>query len=131
MEFLKTLFERAADKAAINPTAQLGQNFLNGNMAGGMQEYAQSKIGPQMQFAQTMINPEASMGDRVGGYFTMVDDIQRQRRGMQPNQAMPGSVAPMVQPNQQGVSAMLNTQDLPYGQGLPQQGLLPYMSRMG
>jgi hypothetical protein len=84
-----------------------------------------------MQFAQTMINPEASMGDRVGGYFTMVDDIQRQRRGMQPNQAMPGSVAPMVQPNQQGVSAMLNTQDLPYGQGLPQVGLLPYMTNMG
>jgi hypothetical protein len=131
MDASAVLMKRLAERAQQNPVMQMGQSFLNGNMAQGMQDMAQSRMAPQMQFAQTMINPEASMGDRVGGYFTMVDDIQRQRRGMQPNQAMPGSVAPMVQPNQQGVSAMLNTQDLPYGQGLPQIGLLPYMTNMG
>ena len=131
MDAPAVLMKRLSDRAQQNPAMALGQSFLNGNMAQGMQDMAQSRMAPQMQFAQTMINPEATMGDRVGGYFTMVDDIQRQRRGMQPNQAMPGSVAPMVQPTQQGTSALLNTQDLPYGQGLPQIGLLPFMTNMG
>jgi putative hemolysin len=130
MDASAVLMQRLGDRAKKNPVMQMGQSFLNGNMQQGMQDMAQSRIGPQMQFAQTMFNPESTMGDRVGGYFDMVDQISQRRRGMQPNQAMPSMANPMVQPNQQGVSAMLNTNDLPYGQGLP-GGLLPYMSRMG
>jgi hypothetical protein len=131
MDASAVLMQRLGNRAKQNPVMQMGQNFLNGNMQQGMQDFAQSRIGPQMQFAQTMINPESTMGDRVGGYFDMVDQVSQRRRGMQPNQAMPGMVSPMVQPNEQGVSAMLDTNDLPYGQGMPQYGLLPFMSRMG
>jgi hypothetical protein len=109
MDASAVLMKRLSDRAQQNPAMALGQSFLNGNMAQGMQDMAQSRMGPQMQFAQTLFNPESTMGDRVGGYFDMVDEMSRRRRGMQPNQ--PGTTSAMVQP--------------------AQQGLLPYMSMMG
>ena len=122
IDFLKVIVEKAAENAMKNPTMQLGKDLMAGNVSQGFQNFAQNAYGPQMQFGQTMMNPNATGEQRLDAAF----GIMAPR-----NQAMPGSVAPMVQPTQQGTSALLNTQDLPYGQGLPQIGLLPFMTNMG
>jgi hypothetical protein len=122
IEFLKMLGQKAAEKKMQNPMIQLGKDVMGGNVSQGFQNFAQNAYGPQMQFGQTMMDPNATGEQRLDAAFGVMAPR---------NQAMLGMAAPMVQPNQQGVSALLNTNDLPYGQGLPQYGLLPYMSRMG
>jgi hypothetical protein len=122
VEFFKMLAEKAIENKMKNPVMQLGKDVMAGNVSQGFQNFAQNAYGPQMQFGQTMMDPNATGEQRLDAAF----GIMAPR-----NQAQPQTVAPMVQPTQQGTSALLNTQDLPYGQGLPQAGLLPYMSRMG
>jgi hypothetical protein len=122
IEFFKMLAEKAIENKMKNPVMQLGKDVMGGNVSQGLQNFAQNAYGPQMQFGQTMMDPNATGEQRLDAAFGVMAPR---------NQAQPQTVAPMVQPNQQGTSALLNTQDLPYGQGLPQYGLLPFMSRMG
>jgi len=122
IEFLKLLGQRAVEKKMQNPIMQLGKDVMGGNVSQGLQNFAQNAYGPQMQFGQTMMDPNATGEQRLDAAFGVMAPR---------NQAQPQAASQMIQPNQQGISALLNTQDLPYGQGLPQYGLLPFMSRMG
>lgn len=117
IEFFKLLATKAAEKAMENPTMQLGKDIMAGNAMQGVQNFAEKQFAPQLQFGRTVMDPNASMGQTMDAAFGLIGN---------PQAAKPQTVAPMVQPNQQGVSALLNTQDLPYGRGLP-QGILPYM----
>jgi hypothetical protein len=112
IEFLKLLGQKAVEQRMQNPMMQLGKDVMSGNVSQGLQNFAQNAYGPQMQFGQTMMDPNATGEQRLDAAFGIMNPAMNQSRV-----------------NQQGQSVM-NTQN-PYIRTMPQQGLLPYMSMMG
>jgi hypothetical protein len=91
-----------------NPVLSLGRDIMAGNAAQGFQDFAKRAYGPRMNMAQGMMNRLPSMDNAFGV-----------------NQSA------IVTPEEQGITALLQTNQLPFVQGLPQRGLLPYMTNMG
>ena len=113
IEFFKLLGQKAVEKAMANPTMQLGKDIMAGNAMQGVQNFAERQFAPQMQLGRTLMDPNSTMDQSMDAAFGLV--------GPQ------GRMAPQVRtPQVQGISALLNTQTLPYNRNVP-QGILPYM----
>ena len=92
---------------------ELGKQVMAGNAAGGLESYAQNKLGPQIEFAQSLSNPDANSFD---AFMKMQMESKTRPVGMPqlPSLAQ-GPVGPQGMPTQQ--------RGMPIAQGLP-QGLL-------
>ena len=109
--FIKDAIAGAAAAPAAAPVAELGSQVAAGNVAGGLEGFAQSQFGPQMNFIQSLGNPNASSMDAFM-------KIGQNMRSVGMPQIAPLSQGPM------GPQGMQNQQrGMPMAQGLP-QGLL-------
>jgi hypothetical protein len=62
-DLLATFIKDAIAGAAASPAAELGSQVLSGNVAGGLEGFAQSQLGPQMNFIKSLGDPNASSMD--------------------------------------------------------------------
>jgi hypothetical protein len=91
-----------------SPVLSLGRDIMAGNASQGFQDFAKRAYGPQMDMARGVMNRMPSMDNAFGV-----------------NQSG------IATPEEQGITALLQTNQLPFVQGLPQRGLLTYMNNMG
>ena len=104
-----------APKAAMKLPAglELGKQVMAGNAAGGLESYAQNKLGPQIEFAKSLGNPDANSFD---AFMKMQMENKTRPVGMpQLASLAQGPMGPQGMPTQQ--------RGMPIAQGLP-QGLL-------
>ena len=109
----------AATKAAASPMMKLGSELAAGNVAGGIEGFAQNQFGPQMDFAKSLGNPDANSFDA----FMKMQTGKTKPVGMpQMGPLAQGPMGPQGMPNQQ--------RGMPIAQGLP-QGLLAQLGYRG
>jgi hypothetical protein len=96
-----------------SPTLELGKQIMAGNVAGGIEGFAQNRFGPQMDFVKSLGDPNANSFD---AFMKMQKEKQPQPVGMpQMGPLAQGPMGPQGIQNQQ--------RGMPIAQGLP-QGLL-------
>ena len=113
MAMITKLGTQLATNAAASPMMKLGSELAAGNVAGGIEGFAQNKFGPQMDFAKSLVNPDANSFD---AFMKMQKEKQPKPVGMpQMGPLAQGPMGPQGIQNQQ--------RGMPIAQGLP-QGLL-------
>lgn len=116
-EILARLGEAAVAK---NPVLGLGKDIMAGNVAQGFETFAKRQYGPQMNFAQSMMDPNATGQQRVDAALGMT--------GVQPVLNM--MKRPEDQETGQGLRLPgMQTSGMPIATGMPNYGLLPNMMR--
>jgi hypothetical protein len=113
LDLIAMLGQKAMTSAAAAPALELGKQMMAGNVAGGLQGFAQSQIAPQMEFIQSLGNPEANS----------FDAFMKMQKEKKPQPAGIPQIAELPQPmmGQQGMQTQ--QRGMPISQGLP-QGLL-------
>jgi hypothetical protein len=113
LDLIAMLGQKAMASAAAAPALELGKQMMAGNVAGGLQGMAQSQIAPQMQFIQSLGDPNANSFD---AFMKMQKEKKPQPAGMPQIPELPQPIM-----GQQGMQTQ--QRGMPMSQGLP-QGLL-------
>jgi hypothetical protein len=113
LDLIAMLGQKAMASAAASPGMELGKQMMAGNVAGGLQGMAQSQIGPQMQFVQSLGDPNANSFD---AFMKMQKEKKPQPAGMP-------QITQLEQPMMGPQGMQTQMRGMPIAQGLP-QGLL-------
>jgi hypothetical protein len=112
-DLIAMLGKEALASAAASPGMELGKQMMAGNIGGGLEGFAKSQIGPQMDFVKSLGNPDANSFD---AFMKMQKEKQSRPVGMpQIAELSQGPIGP------QGMQTQMR--GIPMAQGLP-PGLL-------
>jgi hypothetical protein len=118
----------AATKAAASPIMKLGSELAAGNVAGGIEAFAQNRFGPQMEFGRAMMDPNAS---GIDAFMKMRNDMADSRPAPMQMAGIPQLQAdPLAQMPTGSVGMQNQRRGMPMAQGLP-QGLLAQLGYRG
>jgi hypothetical protein len=129
MELISMLSKAAAQKAAASPMMMLGKELMAGNVAGGLSNFAQNAVAPQMELGKAMVGPNAS----TQGTFDALMKMAANRPSPAPMQmaGIPQLQAdPLAQMPTGSVGMQNQRRGMPMAQGLP-QGLLAQLGYRG
>jgi hypothetical protein len=118
----------AATKAAASPIMKLGSELAAGNVAGGIEGFAQNRFGPQMEFGRAMMDPNAS---GIDAFMKMRNEMPDSRPAPMQMAGIPQLQAdPLAQMPTGSVGMQNQRRGMPMAQGLP-QGLLAQLGYRG
>lgn len=112
-DLIAMLGKEALASAAASPGMELGKQMMAGNIGGGLEGFAKSQIGPQMDFVQSLGDPNANSFD---AFMKMQKEKKPQPAGMP-------QITQLEQPMMGPRGMQTQMRGMPIAQGLP-QGLL-------
>jgi hypothetical protein len=128
MAMITKLGAEAATKAAASPMMKLGSELAAGNVAGGIEGFAQNRFSPQMEFGRAMMDPNAS---GIDAFMKMRNDMPDSRPAPMQMAGIPQLQAdPLAQMPTGSVGMQNQRRGMPMAQGLP-QGLLAQLGYRG